>query len=183
MTSQRRCYARDLYATSRFGTSLVNFGFIMYQNQIIHVIIGFKHDVSCIVRSEALRGQTGTSMHSAPRASCIDWSSCPLGPPISQCTIHHAWILKQFIGSRKEVTPGNTALMSLVCQWDIRPTSACLIINEMAGCCPTGRTYSKGWNQNLRDRCPTWGVGWTVRYALVRSMSAVPEADIKGRDK
>ena len=45
MTSQRRCYARDpqnhayilynaWFVTSRFGTSLVNFGFIMYQNQI-----------------------------------------------------------------------------------------------------------------------------------------------------
>ena len=89
MTSQKRCYARDLqnhalifynewFATSRFGTSLVNFGFIMYQNQIIHVIIGFKHDVSCIVRSEALRGHSDTSMHSALCASCIDWSSWPL---------------------------------------------------------------------------------------------------------
>ena len=37
----------------------------MYQNQIIHVIIGFKHDVSCIVRSEARRGHSDTSMHEA----------------------------------------------------------------------------------------------------------------------
>ena len=37
----------------------------MYQNQIIHVIIGFKHDVSCIVRSKALRGHSDTSVHSA----------------------------------------------------------------------------------------------------------------------
>ena len=42
-------------ATSRFGTSLANFSFVVYRNQIIHIIIGFKHDVSCIVRSEALR--------------------------------------------------------------------------------------------------------------------------------
>ena len=73
MTSQRRCYARDLqkhacifhnvwFATSRFGTSLVNFGFIMYQNQIINVI---------------MIGHSDTSMHSALRASCIDWSSWP----------------------------------------------------------------------------------------------------------
>ena len=40
----------------------------MYQNQIIHVIIGFKHDVSCIVRSEALRGHSDTSV-AAP--SCL----------------------------------------------------------------------------------------------------------------
>ena len=37
----------------------------MYQNQIIHVIIGFKYDISCIVRSEALRGHSDTSVHSA----------------------------------------------------------------------------------------------------------------------
>ena len=37
----------------------------MYQNQINHVIIGFKHDVSCIVRSEALRGHSDTSVHEA----------------------------------------------------------------------------------------------------------------------
>ena len=42
----------------------------MYQNQMIHVIIGFKHDVSCIVRSESLRGHE-------VRASCTDWSSWP----------------------------------------------------------------------------------------------------------
>ena len=29
-------------------------GFAVYQNEIIHVIIGFKHDVSCIVRSGPL---------------------------------------------------------------------------------------------------------------------------------
>ena len=97
MTSQRRCYARDIqnhayifhnawFATSRFGTSPVNFGFIMYQNQIIHVIIGFKHDASCTVRSEALRGHSDTSMHSALRASCIDWSSWPLRA--SDLTMH-----------------------------------------------------------------------------------------------
>ena len=48
----------------------------MYQNQIINVIIGFKHAVSCIVRSEALRGNSDTSMHEARSASRIDWSSC-----------------------------------------------------------------------------------------------------------
>ena len=76
MTPQRRCYARDLqnhayifynawFASPRFGISLANFGFVMYQNQIIHVIIGFKHAVSCNVRSEALRGHSDTSVHSA----------------------------------------------------------------------------------------------------------------------
>ena len=80
MTSQRRCYARDLhnhalifhnvwFATSRFRTLLLNFGFIMHQKQIIHVIIGFKHDVSCIVRSEAHRGHENQSMHEARSVS------------------------------------------------------------------------------------------------------------------
>ena len=86
MTSQRRCYARDLQnhakifyntwiATFRFGTSLANFSVVMYQNQIIHVIIGFKHYVPCIARSEALRGHSDTSVHSALRALCTDWFS------------------------------------------------------------------------------------------------------------
>ena len=97
MTSQRRFYARDLqnhaqkihnawFTTSRCGTSLVNFGFIMNQNQIIHAIIGFKHDVSCISRSEALKGRSDTSMHPALRASCIGWSSWPLRA--SDLTMH-----------------------------------------------------------------------------------------------
>ena len=46
----------------------------MYQNQIIHVITGFKHDVSCIVRSEARRGHEDQSMHEARSAECIDVS-------------------------------------------------------------------------------------------------------------
>ena len=50
----------------------------MYQNQIIHVIIGFKHDVSCIVRSEARRGHDDQSMHEARSAECIDVSEWPL---------------------------------------------------------------------------------------------------------
>ena len=50
----------------------------MYQNQIIHVIIGFKHDVSCIVRSEARRGHEDQSMHEARSAECIDVSEWPL---------------------------------------------------------------------------------------------------------
>ena len=34
----------------------------MYQNESIHVIIGFKHDVACIVRSEALGGHSDTRL-------------------------------------------------------------------------------------------------------------------------
>ena len=84
-------------------------GFVMYQNEIIHVIRGFKHEVPCIVRSEELRGHSETSVL---RASCTDVSECPLRasnltnarlrassltlpsapfvPPISQCTVHEA---------------------------------------------------------------------------------------------
>ena len=56
----------------------------MYQNESIHVIIGFKHDVACIVRSEALRGHSDTSVH-APRAL-----TDPRGPLIraSDLTMH-----------------------------------------------------------------------------------------------
>ena len=74
------------FASFHFGTLLANFGFVMYQNQIIHVIIRYKHDVSCIVRSEALRGHSDTSVHSALRASCTDWSSWPLRA--SDLTMH-----------------------------------------------------------------------------------------------
>ena len=84
-----RCYARDLqnhacifyytwFATSRLRTLLANFGFVMYHNHKIHVIIGFKHDGSCIVRSETLRDHSDKSVHSALCASCTDWSSWPL---------------------------------------------------------------------------------------------------------
>ena len=93
MTSKRRCYARDLqnhayifhnawFATSRFGTSLVNFGFRMYQNQIIHVIIGFKHDVSGATRIRQCTRRYAPRALTDPRG--------PFVPPISQCTIHHA---------------------------------------------------------------------------------------------
>ena len=66
------------FASSRFGISLANFGFVMYQNQIIHVIIGFKHDVSCIVRSEARRGHEDQLVHEARSAECTDVSEWPL---------------------------------------------------------------------------------------------------------
>ena len=58
--------------------SLADFGVVMYQNELIHVIIGFKHDVPSIVRSEAPRGQAHTSVHKARSAECTDWSSWPL---------------------------------------------------------------------------------------------------------
>ena len=71
MTLHRRCYARDLqnhayifynawFATSRFGTSLANFGFVMYHSD--------------------------TSVHSALRASWTDWYSWPLRA--SDLTMH-----------------------------------------------------------------------------------------------
>ena len=64
----------------------------MYQNQIICIIIGFKHDVLCIVGSEALRGHSDTSVHSALRASGTDWSSWPLC--VSDLTMHNIIMLK-----------------------------------------------------------------------------------------
>ena len=97
MTSQRRCHARDsqshayifynawLVAT-RFGNSLADFRFAMYQNESIYVIIGFKHDVACIVRLEALRSHSDTSVHEARSAECIEWSSWPLRA--SDLTMH-----------------------------------------------------------------------------------------------
>ena len=59
MTSQRPCHARDSqnhayifynarFVTARFGDSLADFCFAMYQNELIHVIIILKHDVACI---------------------------------------------------------------------------------------------------------------------------------------
>ena len=66
MMSQRHCYPCDpqnhawIFYNAwiiifRFGTSFANFGFVMYQIQIIHVMIRFKHDVLCTVRLEASR--------------------------------------------------------------------------------------------------------------------------------
>ena len=67
------------FATSCFGTLLANFGFVICQNQIIHVIIGFKHDVPCIVRLEALG-------YISAWASGTNWSSWPLHA--SDLTMH-----------------------------------------------------------------------------------------------
>ena len=64
--------------------------FLAHNWCFFHAIIGFKHDVTCIVRSEALRGHLDTSVHEALRASCTDYPRGPFVPPISQCTLHHA---------------------------------------------------------------------------------------------
>ena len=74
MTSQRCSYAHDpqnlaeifynaRFATAGFRTSLANSGFVMDQIQLIHVIIGFKCDVPCIVRSKAQMGHEDQSVH------------------------------------------------------------------------------------------------------------------------
>ena len=42
------------FTTARFGTSLENLGFVIYQNRLLHVMIVFKYDVPCIVRSQGL---------------------------------------------------------------------------------------------------------------------------------
>ena len=47
--------------------------FFMYQTCFIHVMV-LKHDVPCIVRSEALMGHSDTSVLSAPRDTSTDWS-------------------------------------------------------------------------------------------------------------
>ena len=72
MVSQRRCDARDSqnnanilynarFLTTCFVYSLANFGFVLHQNEFIHVIIGFKHDVPYSVGSEALAGYSDMS--------------------------------------------------------------------------------------------------------------------------
>ena len=55
------------FVATRFGNSLADVGFVMYQNELTHVIIGFKHNAPCIVRSEALRGHSHTSVHEVLR--------------------------------------------------------------------------------------------------------------------
>ena len=58
------------------------FGFVMYQNQVNHVKVGFKHDVlSIIMRSEALRWFLDTS--------CTDF--IPVAP--SCLRAHDAWYI------------------------------------------------------------------------------------------
>ena len=59
ITSQRRFHACDpqnhayifyntRFVAARFGNLLPDFGFVMYLNEFIHVIIGFKHDVPAL---------------------------------------------------------------------------------------------------------------------------------------
>ena len=73
-----------------FMISLANFSFIIYQNKIIQVIIGFKNDVPCIVRSEALRATwiCECTLHYT-RLALTD-PCVPFVPPISQRMLHHA---------------------------------------------------------------------------------------------
>ena len=70
-----RYYARDpqnyaqtfynaWFATTYVLTFLANFGFVMYQKWLVHVIMVFKHYVSCIMRIEAPRGHSDTSVNS-----------------------------------------------------------------------------------------------------------------------
>ena len=105
MTSQRCCHARDSqnqaqifynarFATACLGNWLAEFGFVVYENELIHVIIGFKHDIPRVVRSRALRGHSDTSVHSALRISNTDWSSWPLRA--SDLTMHGTITLKSF---------------------------------------------------------------------------------------
>ena len=69
MTSQRYCYTRDpqnhvyIFSTSRCGTSLANFGFAMYQNQIFRHNHNHNHNDNTI---KAI-GHSDTSVHSATR--------------------------------------------------------------------------------------------------------------------
>ena len=90
MTSQRRCHARDSqnhayifnnarFVAARFGNSLADCGFVMYQNELIHVIIGF-------VRSKARRGHEDKSVNEVRSAECTDVSEWPLSA--SDLTMH-----------------------------------------------------------------------------------------------
>ena len=84
-SSQRLCYTRNRqihvyihnnarFTTASFGTFLANFGFAIDQNQLIYVIIWFRHDVLCIVRSEARRGHEDCNVHT----ECNDVYEWPL---------------------------------------------------------------------------------------------------------
>ena len=91
LMSQRHCYARDprnnasisfeaLFLIARFWTALANFGFVKYYNHLIHVMIGFKHDVPCIGRLEALRA-TQIRQSTQRYAPCALTDSC--GPSVA----------------------------------------------------------------------------------------------------
>ena len=63
---------------------MLNFGFVMYQNRLVHVIMGFKHYVSCIMRIEAPRGHSDTSVNSGYVPDGLIDPCLPFVPPISQ---------------------------------------------------------------------------------------------------
>ena len=105
MTSHRRCHARDpqnhayifhnaRLSDARFGNSLPYFGFAMHQNELIHVTIGFKHGVPCIVRSEARRGPLGhfSALGATPcfTPHVLTDPRGPFEPSISQCKVQQA---------------------------------------------------------------------------------------------
>ena len=92
-----RIFYNARFVATRFGNSLADVGFVMYQNELTHVIIGFKHNAPCIVRSEALRGHSHTSVPKVLRQCtrrvahrALTDPRGPYVPPISQCTVYRA---------------------------------------------------------------------------------------------
>ena len=62
--------------------------FFIYKNLLIHVILGFKPNVACIVRSEAHGGYSDTSVHETLCA--MTNRRGPSMPSITECRVHYA---------------------------------------------------------------------------------------------
>ena len=128
----------------------------MYQNQIIHVINRFKHDVSCIVRSEALRGHSNTSVHSALRTSGTDWS--PWSLRASNLTMHDTSCFNHLPCSLKSY-PGH---MWYVCSpLQELAVSNLLDATMLAGIC---EAWLLDWVNSFSDnsRKPQFGSFWVT---------------------
>ena len=78
-----------LYSYGRLGTLCPRCLAMCLAKKMVlfHVIIGFRHDVPYIVRSESLRSQLDMSVH-CQCTSCSNYCRGPFVPPISHCMVN-----------------------------------------------------------------------------------------------
>ena len=123
-----------------------------------------------MVRSEALRGHSDTSMHSALRASCIDWSSWPLRA--SDLTMHNTsclnpiitWIVLVLIHYEAKIyKPISEAGGDESCIVE----NLCMVLYVTCIATPLWRHNDSGVTkspQNMNANMFKWEIIWIVRF-------------------
>ena len=123
----------------RFVTSFANFGFVMYRNQLDHVVLGCKSDVPCIVRTEALKGYSDTS----PRL--VHWLNL-VAPSFSRCIPLCSIHSRIFIWNNREIVIVMQIFTSSFRRWKRSWQDLHDVKNEIM-------TFSKLWLSIRRVYC------------------------------